>query len=254
MQQLGDLLVLHRLQVAEGQVLQLPLDVADAEAVGERRVDVEDFAGDAVALLLVGVLHRADGAGALGQLDQCDAHVVDHRHQHLAQVLHLRLGAEHHGLPRVETGADRRHAQHALDQLGDHRTEALLHGFQLDLAFAHAAVDHRGHQGFLVELEVRQDFGDFQTGLEAGGPLRPGVFRTAAGLLLGLAGEFARLQQDLAVQHRDQALDMVQPGLEVDAAVGVDRLVRSHLYHLSTLPHGAGKCTAQNAGFFRICS
>ncbi|MOA11562.1 hypothetical protein D3C78_1315110 [compost metagenome] len=134
-------------------------------------------------------------------------------------------------MPRVEAGADRRHAQHALDQLGHHLAETLLDGFELDLALAHAAVDHRGHQGFLVELEVREDFRDLQPGLEAGGALSPGVLGPAAGLLLGLAGEFARLQQDLAIQHRDQVLDMIQPGLQIDAAVGIDRLVRSHLYH-----------------------
>ena len=93
MQQLGDLLVLVRLEVTEGQVLQLPLDMTDAQAVGQRRIDVEDFAGDAVALLVVGGFHRTDRAGAFGQFDQGDAHVVDHGHQHLAQVFHLALGA-----------------------------------------------------------------------------------------------------------------------------------------------------------------
>jgi hypothetical protein len=61
--------------------------------VGERRVDVEDFAGHAVALLVVGGFHRTDRAGTFGQLDQRDAHVVDHGHEHLAQVFDLALSA-----------------------------------------------------------------------------------------------------------------------------------------------------------------
>ncbi len=95
MQQLGDLLVLIRLQVAEGQVLQLPLDVTDAQAVGQRCIDVEDFTGHTVAFFVVGVLYRTNRAGTFGQLDQRNANVVDHRHQHLAQVFDLRLAAEH---------------------------------------------------------------------------------------------------------------------------------------------------------------
>ncbi|MNN06033.1 hypothetical protein D3C81_1188120 [compost metagenome] len=236
MQQLGDLLVLLGLQVAERQVLQLPLDVADAQAMGQRRVDVEHFAGDAVALVVVGILHRADGTGTLGQLDQRHAHVVDHRHQHLAQVLHLRLGTEHQRLARAQTGADRRHAQHALDQRGHRDAEVLLHRLQLHLALAHAAIEHRGNQRFLVELEVGENFGDFQPGAETGHAFGPDVL-DGDRLLLGLAGELAGLAQTVAIQGRIDAEDVIQPGLEVDAAVGIDRLLRSYLYHrLFTFP------------------
>jgi hypothetical protein len=94
-QQFGDLFVLVGLQVTEGQVLQLPFDVADAEAVGQWRIDVEDFPGDAVAFFVVVVLHGANGAGPLGQLDQRHADVIDHGHQHLAQVFDLGLGPQH---------------------------------------------------------------------------------------------------------------------------------------------------------------
>ncbi len=76
-QQFGDLLVLVRLQVAERQVFQLPLDVADAQAVGQRRIDVEDFPRHPVTLL-----RRR------------------RRHQHLAQVFDLRLAAQHQRLSR----------------------------------------------------------------------------------------------------------------------------------------------------------
>jgi len=145
-QQRGDLFVLIGFEVAEGQVLQLPLDMADTQAVRQRRIDIEDFAGNAVALLVVGSLHRTDRAGTLGQLDQGDTHVVDHRHQHLAQVLDLALGAQHHGLARAEAGADGGHAQHAVDQFGHHRAETLADGGQRDVPFTHAAIEHGGDQ------------------------------------------------------------------------------------------------------------
>ncbi|MND96866.1 hypothetical protein D3C80_891690 [compost metagenome] len=235
-QQLGDLLVLIGLQVAERQVLEFPLDVADAETMGQRRVDVEHLAGHPVALVVVGVLHRADRAGALGQLDQRHAHVVDHGHQHLAQVLDLRLGAEDQRLARVEAGADRRHAQHAFDQLGHRRAEVLLHRLQLGLALAHRTVEHRGDQRLLVEAQIGENLRDLQAGAETGRAFGPDVL-DGDRLLLGLAGELAGLAQTVAIQGRIDAEDVIQPGLEVDAAVGIDRLLRSYLYHrLFTFP------------------
>ncbi len=233
MQQLGDLLVLFGFEVAEGQVLQLPLDMADAQPVGQRRVDIEHLARHPVALVVIGILHRADGAGALGQLDQRDTHVVNHGHQHLAQIFHLGLAAQHQGLARIETGADGRHAQHTLDQLGHHRTETLMHVGELHLAFTHAAIDHRGDQAVLVELEVGEDFGDLEPGLVAGRALAPEVLR-GVGLLLHIAGELAGFPECLAVERRVHAQHVIEPAIEIDAAVGVDRLKSSDLDHLIT--------------------
>jgi hypothetical protein len=91
--------------------------VTDTEPVRERRVDVEDIAGDEFATLLI-VLDRADRTGALGELDQGDAHVVDHGHQHLADIVALRLGLpEHDRVTGIAQVGDRRHAQHTAQQL-----------------------------------------------------------------------------------------------------------------------------------------
>ena len=241
MQQLGDLLVLLRLQIAEGQVLQLPLDVADAQSMGQGGIDVEDFPGDAVALLVVGVLHRANGAGAFSQLDQRNAHVVDHGHEHLAQVFYLRLSAEHQRLARAEAGADGRHALHAVDQLGNRGAETLADVRQGNLAFTHRAVNHGGDERVLVELEVGQDFGDFQARLKTRRAFRPEVLGGVV-LLLGLPGKFTGFFQRLSVHCEIDADHMIKPCVEIDTAVCVDRLVCSHLYHVAYLPYGAMKC------------
>ena len=238
MQQRGDLFVLVGFEVAEGQVLQLPLDMADTQAVRQRCVDVEDFAGHAVALFVVGGFHRSDRAGAFGQLDQGDAHVVDHRHQHLAQVFHLALGAQHHGLARAEAGADGGHAQHAVDQLGHHGAEALAHGGQRDMPFTHAAIEHGSDQRILVELEIGEDLSDFQAGAKARSAFGPQVLGRIV-LLFRLTSELAGCFQGFTVQCRVDTDGMIQPCLEIDTAVGVDRLVCSHLYHLAYLPYDA---------------
>ena len=167
MQQGGDLFVLLGLQIAEGQVLQLPLDVADAQAVRQWRINIEHLAGDAVALLVRGIFDRANRAGTFSQLDQCHAHVINHGNQHLAQVFDLALGAQHHRLTGAEAGTDGRHAQYTINQFGHHRTEALADGRQQHLPFAHATIENRGNQGILIQFQIGQYLGDFQPGTKA---------------------------------------------------------------------------------------
>jgi len=96
MQQGGNLFVLLGFQVTEGQILQFPLDMADAQAVRQWRINIEHLSGDAVALFVRGVFDSANRAGTFSQLDQCHANVINHRYQHLAQVFDLALGAQHH--------------------------------------------------------------------------------------------------------------------------------------------------------------
>ena len=71
----------------------------------------------------------------------------------------------------------------------------------------------------------------FQAGLETRRTVGPGVFGLVA-LLLDFLGELAGNLQGFAVQRRVDAAHVVQPCIEIDTAVGVDRLVHSHLYHL----------------------
>jgi hypothetical protein len=58
-------------------------------------------------------------------------------------------------------------------------------------------------------------------------------------LLFGLASELAGFFQGFAIQCQIDTDRMIEPCLEIDTAVGVDRLVCSHLYHLAYLPYDA---------------
>ncbi len=84
-----DLRVLARMQALEGQVLELPLDGVDAEAVRDRRVYLERLLRLLQLLLAPEVLDRAHVVEAVGELDEDDARVLRHRHDHLAVVLDL---------------------------------------------------------------------------------------------------------------------------------------------------------------------
>ena len=87
----ADLGVLARVQRLEGEVLELPLHRVDAEAVRDRRVDLERLLGLLDLLLLAEVLDRAHVVEPVGELDQDDARVLRHRHDHLPVVLGLRV-------------------------------------------------------------------------------------------------------------------------------------------------------------------
>ena len=102
-----------RLEVLERQLLELVLDLAHAEAVGDRRVDVARLLRDLDPALLRQVVQRPHVVQAVGELDQDDADVVDHRQQHLAEVLRLPL------LARREL--DRRRAWSPLRRRGRRR-------------------------------------------------------------------------------------------------------------------------------------
>jgi hypothetical protein len=105
------------LEVAEGEVLELVLDVVDAEAVRERREDLDRLTRDA---LLLGGRHRAQRphvVQAIGELHQDDPDVAHHRQQHLAQVLGL--------LVLVDAHRELGDLGLALDDLAHRRAEAL---------------------------------------------------------------------------------------------------------------------------------
>jgi len=86
-----DLGVLAGMQHLEGEILELPLERVDTETVSERGVHLERLARLLHLFLLAQVLDRAHVVQSIGELDQDDAHVARHRHDHLAVVLGLGL-------------------------------------------------------------------------------------------------------------------------------------------------------------------
>ena len=138
-------------QVREAELLQLTVHLVQAQAVGNGRVDVQGFAGDAPAL---GRRHGGHGAHVVqpvGQLDQDHAHVARHGQQHLAKALGLRLftGAE---LQLVELGQ-------AVHQFGRGCAKTLNQlGFG-DAAVLHRVVHERRHDGLRVQAPARTQAG-----------------------------------------------------------------------------------------------
>ncbi len=94
-----DLGVALGVQGREAEVLELPLDLLDTEAVREGRVDVEGLLGDGALAVHGHDRDRAHVVQAVGQLDEQDPPVLGHRDEHLAD------GGGLLGLFRVELQA-----------------------------------------------------------------------------------------------------------------------------------------------------
>ena len=157
---LAQRLVGLRLEVLERQLLELVLDLAHAEAVGDRRVDVARLLRDLHPALLGQVVERPHVVEAIGELDEDDADVVDHRQQHLAEVLRLALLARRE-LDRAELGDP-------FDDVGDVGAEQLPDPLDRRLGVLDDVVQQPGGDGDHVELHVGEQVGDLERMHEVG--------------------------------------------------------------------------------------
>ncbi len=175
-----DLRVALRVHHREREVLELPLDVLDAEPVRERRVDVERLLRDALLLGLGKRRDRAHVVEPVGELDEQDAHVLRHRHEHLAHrggLLRF-LGVE---LQPVELG-------HPVDDRGEIGTEIGDEVVDGDGGVLDRVVEQRGRERDVVEAEVGEDHRDAERMRDVGvaGPpdlVLVGVPRDLVGVL-----------------------------------------------------------------------
>ena len=145
-----DLDVELRVEHGEAQVLQLPLDGLDAEAVRERSVDLEGLLR--LALRRLG-RHEAPGARVVqpvGELDDEHADVFRHRDDHLAHRLGLRAVAV---LQLVELGD-------AVDEHRDLVAEVGAHQVERVLGVLDRVVQQRRGERLRADAEVGEDLRD----------------------------------------------------------------------------------------------
>ena len=134
-----DLGVALGVQGGEGQVLELPLDLLDPEAVRQRGVDVEGLLGGPALLPLRHHRHGPHVVQPVGELDDEHPPVVGHGHEHLAHrggLLGL-LGVE---LQAVELG-------HAVDDRRRPRGRTPRRALEGEPGVLHGVVEQRrGHR------------------------------------------------------------------------------------------------------------
>ena len=144
-----DLPIAHRVQVLDGDVLQLPLDVLDAQTVGQRGIDLHGLQRLVPLLLLGKILECAGVVETVGQLDDDDPDVPGHGDEHLPQVLHLGLF-----LAAVN---DLAQAGDAVDQIGHRAAELLFQRGICGAGVLQTVMEQTGHDGIGVHAQLSQD-------------------------------------------------------------------------------------------------
>ena len=230
-------------QILQGAVLKLPLDLLHTEAVGQGGVNIHRLGGLGDLLGRGLILHRALVVQAVADLDQDHADVLGHRHEHLAQILHLLL------LQRGELHAGQ--LGHALDQLGNGLAELLGNVTERGGGVLDAVVQEGAADGVGIQADLRNDLRHRKRVDDVGGAVlallvlvlflgeadgaldlfQIGIGGVAAdrlhhGFIVGFKG-FHRAASFLTTFGRPQASDD-RAGVEIDlAAVGgdADRIV-----------------------------
>ena len=191
-----------RLQIPERQLFELVLHLAHPEPVGDRRVDVARFLGDLDPPFLRQMAERPHVVQSVRQLDQNHADIVDHREQHLAEVLRLPLFAR-----RERDGADFRHP---FDDVGDLGAEQLSDSLDRGQRVLDDVVQQAGGDRDGVELHVGQEVGDGERMDE----VRLAGVADLSPVLEG--GEDVRPPQQLDVGIRAVSADLFEEVLEAN--------------------------------------
>ena len=169
------------LQQLEGEILQLPLEAADAEPLARGGVDLPGLAGDALLLLGLERTECAHVVEAIGQLHQHHTDVAGHRQEHLAQVLRLGFGSI------VEMNAAE--LGDPLHQLAHLSTEMLLDLIRRDVG----VLDH-----------VVQEAGGDDTGAGADVPEQIGHGHRVDDVGVATGPELALVELESEIKGRDQ--------------------------------------------------
>jgi hypothetical protein len=194
-------LVARGVEVLEREVLELVLDLRHAEPAGDRGVDVERLAGDALAPLFRQVLQRAHVVQAVGELHQDHPDVVDHRQQHLA----VRLGLPLLG-GRVR---DLRDLGDTLDDVQHVRAEVVLQPFRGGERVLEHVVEQPDRDADRVHPHLGEDRGHLERVHEVGfarGPQLALVLDRREDVCLA-----EDLQVGLGVVPLDGLLDVLEP-------------------------------------------
>ncbi len=163
-QRRGDAPVFLGLQVAERQILEFPLQLPDAEPIGERGVDLARLDRELALGRGVVALRGAHLLQLLGEAHDDQPHVADDGEQHFAQRF---------GLPGIEAAlrrpVGRKSEMAQLAEVARERrrrgAEAVQGGLAVDEFPVEQRVDQRGDHDVVVGLERGDDLRDLHGGL-----------------------------------------------------------------------------------------
>ncbi|MNH05942.1 hypothetical protein D3C79_652940 [compost metagenome] len=146
-----DYTVAVRVQRLKTQLFQLGLQVVNTQAMGQGAVDFQGFTRDTPTFVRTQRTQGTHIVRAVGQLDQHDADILHHRHDHLAEVFRLSFFFILE-LQLVELG-------YAFNQFSDALAEQLFHILVGGRGVFDDVMQQRCHQRLMVETHFRQNAG-----------------------------------------------------------------------------------------------
>ena len=205
-----------RMDVAEAQILQFPLELPDAQPVGQGRKDVQRLACDPFALVGRLAAQGAHVVQTIGQLDEHHARIFHHGQEHLAQGLGLGVGHARLGIAQI---ADALQLGHAVDQRGHGRPELGTDVVDPELGVLGHVVEQAGGQCVHIHVQrLVEDRGHGQ-GMDH---VRLAALTTL--VAMGIAGDHIRLGHSFKVafgEHAGQMPDQVVEALQF-LRLGID--------------------------------
>ena len=175
----ADLRIAHGVQVMQAAVLQLLLDVQDAQAVGDGGVHLHGLASLVAALLLRPGIAGAHIVQPVAQLDDHHTHVPAHGQQHLAQVLGLQL---------LDVGElDLGQLGHAVHQQGHFLAKGGCQVVQRGGGILHHVVQQGGGNALGVHAQIQHQPGHGQRVADIG------LAAAAAHAVVGVVGQVVGL-------------------------------------------------------------
>ncbi|KFB70671.1 MAG: hypothetical protein AW09_004218 [Candidatus Accumulibacter phosphatis] len=148
----------HRIDELEREILQLAEKLVETEPVGNRCVNLERLASDAAAFVGTYRRHRLQIVMTIGELDQHHAQIARHGHQHLAEILRLRLF--------LRLKLDLVELRQAIDEISDRFAETLGNFALANRRILHHVVQERCNHSLDIHLPFsdgarhRQRMGD----------------------------------------------------------------------------------------------
>ena len=164
----GNFPIAFLVQMAKSQIVQLPLDFPDAQAVRQRRIDVQGFLGNGLALVRGQGVQGFHIVQAVGQFNQHHPDVLGHGHQHFAEAFGVEAVGVFRGMAAVGVAAGQAVIVHpgqlgnAVHQFGYFRAEPAAQVGHGNAAILDHIVEQRPADGMAVQVQVGQKGGGGQ--------------------------------------------------------------------------------------------
>ena len=151
---LDEIVVRLGIEIAQAQILKLPLNVRYAETVRKRRIDFDGLACNAFLLVFTNIFEGAHVMQAISKLYHDDADVLRHGEEHLSVTFKLLLFFGFVLYPAELC--------HAIDEHGDLIAKQLAHFLQRMRCVFHNVVQDGRTDRDVVDLQIRQNLRDGQ--------------------------------------------------------------------------------------------